>query len=69
VTRGFVDEEVRAGLMEDAARFLVEAVDTRPAEERYDSDLTRERVRTEMRRFFRKRTQRLPMVIPVVMEV
>jgi len=69
VTRGFVDEEVRAGLMEDAARFLAEAVDTRPAEERYDSDLTRERVRTEMRRFFRKRTQRLPMVIPVVMEV
>ncbi|MFI5185035.1 MAG: MBL fold metallo-hydrolase RNA specificity domain-containing protein, partial [Vicinamibacteria bacterium] len=69
VTRGFVDEEVGAGLMEDAARFLAEAVDARPAEERYDSALTRERVRTEMRRFFRKRTQRLPMVIPVVMEV
>jgi ribonuclease J len=69
VTRGFVDEEVHAGLMEDAARFLAEAVDKRPAEERYDSALTRERVRIEMRRFFRKRTQRLPMVIPVVMEV
>jgi ribonuclease J len=69
VSRGFVDDEVGADLMEDAARFLAEAVDTRPPEEHHDSDLTRERVRTEMRRFFRKRTQRRPMVIPVVMEV
>jgi ribonuclease J len=69
VSRGFVDEEAGADLMEDAARFLAEAVDTRPPEEHHDFDLTRERVRTEMRRFFRKRTQRRPMVIPVVMEV
>ncbi len=69
VSRGFVDDEVGVDLMEDAARFLAEAVDTRPPEEHFDSDLTRERVRTEMRRFFRKRTQRRPMVIPVVMEV
>jgi ribonuclease J len=69
VSRGFVDDEVGVDLMEDAARFLAEAVDTRPSEEHHDSDLTRERVRTEMRRFFKKRTQRRPMVIPVVMEV
>jgi ribonuclease J len=69
VSRGFVDDEIGVDLMEDAARFLAEAVDTRPPEEHFDSDLTRERVRTEMRRFFRKRTQRRPMVIPVVMEV
>jgi ribonuclease J len=69
VTRGFVDADERAELMEEAGRFLVEAVESRPAEERYDPALTRERIRMEMRRFFRKRTQRRPMVIPVVMEV
>jgi ribonuclease J len=69
VTRGFVDADERAELMEEAGRFLVEAVESRPAEERYDPALTRERVRMELRRFFRKRTQRRPMVIPVVMEV
>jgi ribonuclease J len=69
VTRGFVDVGERAELLDEAGRLLVEAVETRPAEERYDPALTRERVRTELRRFFRKRTQRRPMVIPVVMEV
>ncbi|MBI3932813.1 MAG: ribonuclease J [Acidobacteria bacterium] len=69
VTRGFVDEAERAALMEEAGRLLVDAVGARPAEERDDPSLTRERVRMELRRFFRKRTQRRPMVIPVVMEV
>ncbi len=69
VTRGFVDEGERAELLEEASRFLVETVESRSAEERYDPALTRERVRSELRRFFKRRTQRRPMVIPVVMEV
>lgn len=68
VTRGFVDAEGRADLMERAARLLRESVETRPAGED-DAALIRERVRVELRRFFRKETQRRPMVIPVVMEV
>ncbi len=69
VTRGFVDSAERAELMEDAMRLLVDTVESLPSEERRDPALTRERVRLELRRFFRKRTQRRPMVIPVVMEV
>jgi ribonuclease J len=69
VTRGFVDAEERADLIEEAGRLLVEAVETRPTEEHADPSLTRERLRLTLRRFFRKRTQRRPMVIPVVMEV
>jgi ribonuclease J len=70
VTRGFVDAEERgAELLEDAGRLVAEAVASRPEEERHDPALIRERVRQELRRFFRKRTQRRPMVIPVVMEV
>jgi len=69
VTRGFVDHDERAELIVEASRLLVESVDSRPALERGDPALTRERVRTELRRFFKRRTQRRPMVIPVVMEV
>jgi ribonuclease J len=69
VTRGFVDEAGRSGLIEEAARLVRETVETRPQEEHLDMALTRERLRQELRRFFRKRTQRRPMVIPVVMEI
>ncbi len=69
VTRGFVDGDERSELLADAARLLGAALETRSAEERSDPALTRERVRLELRRFLKKRTQRRPMVIPVVMEV
>jgi ribonuclease J len=69
VTRGFVDAGEEAELRADTARLLAEAVQGRPREERLDSELTKDRVRRELRRFFRRRTQRRPMVIPVVMEV
>jgi ribonuclease J len=69
VTRGIVDAAQAAELAEEAGRILAEAIDGRPVEERLDPELTRERVKDELRRFFRRRTQRRPMVIPVVMEV
>lgn len=69
VTRGFVDAGERADLLDDAVRLVQELVLSRPPEEQQAPDLTRERLRLELRRFFKKRTQRRPMVIPVVMEV
>jgi ribonuclease J len=69
VTRGFVDSGERAPLLERAGRLVVEAVESRSGEELQDPGLTRERVRVELRRFFKKQTQRRPMVIPVVMEL
>ncbi len=69
VTRGIVDAEEAAELANEAGRLLAGAMDARPVEERLDTELTRERVRDELRRFYKRRTQRRPMVIPVVMEV
>jgi ribonuclease J len=69
VTRGMVDPEEAAELAEEAGRLLASALDARPPEERLDASLTRERVRETLRRFYKRRTQRRPMVIPVVMEV
>jgi ribonuclease J len=69
VTRGVVSEPDETDLLAEAGQALTEAMEGRPREERLDSDLTRERVRLELRRFFRRRVQRRPIVIPVVMEV
>ena len=69
VSRGFMDAGPEADLLADAQRIVAEAVDRQPADERLDRELTKERVRLELRRFLKKRTQRRPMVIPVVMEV
>jgi ribonuclease J len=69
VHRGFVDHGGHPDLIDDAVRLVEELVTSRPPEEQQAPDLTRERLRLELRRFFRKRTQKRPMVIPVVMEV
>jgi ribonuclease J len=69
VTRGILDPVQAAELADEAGRLLAGAMDARPAEERLDADLTRQRVHDELRRFYKRRTQRRPMVIPVVMEV
>jgi ribonuclease J len=69
VTRGFVDSGERALLLDEAARLVAETMDARPPEEHLDPELTKERLRVELRRFFKRRTQRRPMVIPVLMEV
>jgi ribonuclease J len=70
VTRGFGDSGERgAEVLQEAARAVVQALEQSPPAERYDPDVSRERVRQELRRLFRKRTQRRPLVIPVLMEV
>jgi ribonuclease J len=68
ITRGFVMENSQA-LLADAARFLSEVVDQASIEERTDHGLIKERLRVELRRFFRKRSGRRPFVLPVIMEI
>jgi mRNA degradation ribonuclease J1/J2 len=63
-----MDAGPEAELLMQARRVVAEAADARPSE-RFDGDLMKERVRLELRRFLKKRTQRRPMVVPVVMEV
>ena len=70
VARGFLDSGERgAEILQEAARVVVQTLDSRPAEERYDPDVSRERLRQDLRRVFRKRAQRRPLVIPILMEV
>ena len=70
ITRGVVSRRVERG----AARrlrcsCLTEFIGELGMEERTDPGLLREAIRVEVRRFFRKRTGRRPLVLPVVMEI
>jgi ribonuclease J len=64
VTRGFVMENSQA-LLADASRLLADVVEQASLEERTDQ----EKLRVELRRFFRKRSGRRPFVLPVIMEI
>ena len=68
MVRGFVTADDEA-LLTDGAIRLSEVIEACGIEERTDPGLMQERVRTEVRRFLRKRTGRRPLVLPVVMEI
>ena len=69
VTRGVVTEAASEPLLSDASQRLADSSRSSRVEERTDPGLLREAIRVEVRRFFRKRTGRRPLVLPIVMEI
>ncbi len=68
ITRGFVMEDSQS-LLADGARLLADVIEQASVEERTDQGLIKEKLRVELRRFFRKRSGRRPFVLPVIMEI
>ena len=68
VTRGFVIDDTTSALLDAAVVRLRGLVEEASAEERTDQGVMGERVRVELQRFFRKRSGRRPLVLPVIME-
>jgi ribonuclease J len=68
ITRGFVMEN-SPELLADGARLLGEVIEQASIEERTDQGIIKEKLRVELRRFFRKRSGRRPFVLPVIMEI
>jgi len=68
IARGVVMEDSQA-LLAEGARVLSEVIEQASVEERTDQGLIKERLRVELRRFFRKRSGRRPFVLPVIMEI
>jgi ribonuclease J len=69
VTRGVVADAARESLIAEGSLLLAEFIEALSQEERTDPGLLREAIRVEVRRFFRKRTGRRPLVLPIVMEI
>jgi ribonuclease J len=68
ITRGFVMENGQE-LLADGVRVLTEVMENTGVEERTDQGLIKEKLRVELRRFFRRRSGRRPFVLPVIMEI
>ena len=69
ITRGFVVDETSETTLGEVPRLVRTLVETASIEERTDNGLVQERVRVEVQRFFRKRSGRRPLVLPVIMEI
>jgi ribonuclease J len=69
ITRGLVLDGDAEALLRESARIMSDLLDNASLEERTDYGLIKEKIRTELRRFFRKRSGRRPLVLPVVMEI
>jgi ribonuclease J len=70
VARGMVtSDEPGDALFRDAAQVIGECISAASVEERTDQGLMTEKLRVELRRFFKKRSGRRPMVLPVLMEI
>jgi ribonuclease J len=69
ITRGFVIDEGGNDLLAEGSRLVAEVIDGANVEERTDQGVIKEKLRVELRRFFKKRSGRRPFVLPVVMEI
>lgn len=69
VTRGFVTDPHTEALLRDGAKLIVDVIAAASVEERTDHGLVSEKIRVELRRFFRKRSGRRPLVVPIIMEI
>jgi ribonuclease J len=69
ITRGFLTGEDGEDLLSEARNLVISTLEGSSAEEVTDWGLIKDKIQSELRRFFRKRTQRRPMILPVVMEI
>jgi ribonuclease J len=69
VSRGIALDSNSSDLLRESARLLAQVIESAGVEERTDQGLIKEKIRVELRRFFRKRSGRRPLVVPVIMEV
>ena len=68
VARGLVVGEGEAdSLFKDASGVIAGCIESSGVEERADQGLMTEKLRVELRRFFKKRSGRRPLVLPVLM--
>ena len=69
IARGLSTDPRQEELLRDAPGLLEAAIAEAPREERSDPGLMKERIRLEVQRMFRKRANRRPLVLPVVLEM
>jgi ribonuclease J len=67
VTRGFAPGE--NGVIERAREIVIETLDSSSAEEKADYGVIKEKIRTDLKRYISRQTQRRPLIMPVILEI
>jgi ribonuclease J len=67
VTRGFNPGD--NGLIERAREIVMETLEQSSAEEKADYGVIKEKIRTDLKRYISKQTQRRPLIMPVILEI
>ena len=68
-SRGFVSDEGEEKLLEEARDIVALSLADTSLEERSDEGLLKAKIQAGLRRFLRKRTQKRPLIIPVIVEL
>jgi ribonuclease J len=69
VSRGLAQDAASSDLLREGAKLVGDVIQGASIEERTGQGLIKEKIRVELRRFFRKRAGRRPLIVPVIMEV
>ena len=69
ITRGWVYAPEAEDLLEEARKHIVEGVAEAAVEGATDIETMKRHVRQSLGRFVKERTQRRPLILPIVMEV
>ena len=69
VTRGFVSADGADGILDQAKEIILETLNHSSGEERADWGLIKEKIRSDLRRFIKKQTDRHPLIFPVILEI
>jgi ribonuclease J len=68
VSRGFVAGD-GSGILQEARSVVARTLETSTPEERGDWGVMQEKIRTDLKRFLNKQTQRRPLIMPVILEI
>jgi len=68
VSRGFISEDTD-GVLKEARLIVMKTLEASTTEERGDWGVMQEKIRTDLKRFLNKQTQRRPLIMPVILEV
>jgi ribonuclease J len=68
VSRGFVGSD-GAGILQQGRAIVAKTLENSTAEERGDWGVMQEKIRSDLKRFLAKETQRRPLIMPVILEI
>jgi ribonuclease J len=69
ISRGVVMSPGSEDLLRESVQLIRQIVGDASLDERTDQGLMKDKIRVELRRFFRKRSGRRPLVLPIIMEI